>query len=108
MPEPFRVLLVSGSLRTIGDGEVGSIYQKPVAWINASPRGAANAHESLRKVLGYASATIVEAACVEVPITGAMVDGAGLIADPMARERIGLVFTALVKHHDSTAAAAGR
>lgn len=35
-----------------------SIHEKPVAWINTSPRGAVNAHDSLRKVLGYASATV--------------------------------------------------
>ena len=55
---------------TIGD--VGT-YQKPVAWINASgpgaPSGAADAHDSLRKVLGYAGAQIVEAACARVPVT---------------------------------------
>ena len=28
---------------TVGDEQVGSIYEKPVAWINASPRGAPNA-----------------------------------------------------------------
>ena len=30
---------------TIGDDQVGSIYEKPVAWINTSPRGAAEAHQ---------------------------------------------------------------
>src|SRR6478752_6895194 len=47
---------------TIGDDQPGSIYEKPVAWINASPRGAVHAHESLRLVLGYAHARIVESA----------------------------------------------
>jgi len=55
---------------TIGDA---GTYQKPVAWINASgpgaPSGAADAHDSLRKVLGYAGAQIVEAACARVPVT---------------------------------------
>ena len=50
---------------TIGDA---GTYQKPVAWINAAgaaaPTGAADAHDSLRKVLGYAGADIVEEACV--------------------------------------------
>ena len=55
---------------TIGDDQRGSIYEKPVAWINASPRGAADAHESLRKVLGYANAAIVEEACVHIPVLG--------------------------------------
>ena len=37
--------------------------------------------ESLRKVLGYVSAVIVEPACVAIPVTGAMVDADGLVAD---------------------------
>ena len=32
---------------TIGDDQPGSIYEKPVAWINASPRGAKGAHVEL-------------------------------------------------------------
>lgn len=41
LPGSFKNLLD----RTIGDDQPGSIYEKPVAWINASPRGAVNAHE---------------------------------------------------------------
>lgn len=74
---------------TIGDGEVGSIYEKPVAWINASPRGAERAHESLQAVLGYAHAVVVESACTHIPVTGAMVGEDGLISDPDARGQIG-------------------
>ena len=66
---------------TIGDDQPGSIYNKPVAWINASPRGASGAHEELRTVLGYAHAAIVEAACVQVPVTGSMIGEDGLIND---------------------------
>ena len=51
----------------IGDDEPCSIYNKPVAWINASSRGAVVAHESLHAVLGYAHADIVEAACTHSP-----------------------------------------
>jgi chromate reductase, NAD(P)H dehydrogenase (quinone) len=69
----------------IGDDQVGSVYEKPVAWINASPRGAVDAHQSLRKVLGYAGAVIVEAACVHVPVTPASVGEDGLISDPRIR-----------------------
>lgn len=53
---------------TVGDDQSGSIYEKPVAWINASPRGAINAHDSLRKVLGYTGAAIVEPACADLPV----------------------------------------
>ncbi len=70
---------------TIGDDRPGSIYEKPVAWINAAPRGAAQAHEQLRQVLGYAHATIVERACVHVPVTATMIDPDGLVADAAVR-----------------------
>ena len=59
---------------TIGDA---GTYQKPVAWINAAgaaaPTGAADAHKSLRKVLGYAGADIVEHACARIPVERALV-----------------------------------
>jgi len=68
---------------TIGDEEVGSIYDKPVAWVNVSPRGAEGAHDELRTVLGYAHARIIEGACVHIPVARAMVDSDGLIqAEP--------------------------
>src|SRR6202034_3265839 len=89
---------------TIGDAKTASIYRKPVAWINVSPRGAADAHESLRKVLGYASATIVDTACVEFAVTGAMVGDDGLIADAVARDRMASVFPALLAHLESVGA----
>jgi NAD(P)H-dependent FMN reductase len=56
---------------TIGDDHLRSIYEKPVAWVNASalPSGAADAHESLAKVLSYAHAAVVKDACVSIPVT---------------------------------------
>jgi NAD(P)H-dependent FMN reductase len=80
----------------IGDAEAGSIYEKPVAWINASPRGAPNAHAELRAVLGFAHATIVEAACVHVPVTDAMIDTEGLVADATVRDELVEMFDALL------------
>lgn len=88
---------------TIGDDYAGSIYEKPVAWVNASPRGAVNAHDSLRKVLGYAHATIVEAACSEIPVTAAMIGEDGLIADPSTRQRISRALAGLASHVHSAA-----
>jgi chromate reductase, NAD(P)H dehydrogenase (quinone) len=74
---------------TIGDA---GTYQKPVAWINASgaaaPTGAADAHESLRKVLGYAGADIVDAACARIPVDRALVGDDGLISDTEVRSQI--------------------
>lgn len=83
---------------TVGGGET---YGKPVAYINAAgpaaPAGGANATESLRKVLGYTGADIVEDACVRVSITRDMVGKDGTITDPAAREEIGRAVAALAQ-----------
>ncbi len=81
---------------TVGDEQVGSVYQKPVAWINASPRGAPNAHESLRKVLGYVHTVIVEAACVHTPVTEALITEDGLLSDLSVRGKISTSLAELV------------
>ena len=90
----------------IGDDKRGSIYEKPVAWINASPRGAVHAHESLRLVLAYAHATIVEGACADVPVNNGDVDPDGLVHDSTARERITSALAdlaaAAARRHEST------
>jgi chromate reductase, NAD(P)H dehydrogenase (quinone) len=79
----------------IGDDQLGSIAEKPVAWINTSSRGAEAAHESLRRVLGYASAVIVDAACTHVAVTPAMVGDDGLIAAPDVRRALARAVVAL-------------
>lgn len=90
-----------GSFKNLLDWTVGGveICDKPVAWINTStaPTGAANAHDSLRKVLGYTGAEIVEAACAHIPVPRRAVDPDGLIHDPALRSEIAAVVTALVE-----------
>lgn len=75
---------------TIGDSQAGSICEKPVAWVNASaaPTGAADAHDSLRKVLGYAHAAVIEDACTATPVQRQAVGDDGLIHDPSIRDQI--------------------
>jgi len=92
LPGPLKNLLDW----TIGDDDPGSIYEKPVAWINASVRTAADAHESLHKVLGYAHASIVEAACAHIPVTSAMVGDEDLIRDGAVRDVIARSLAELV------------
>jgi chromate reductase len=93
---------------TIGDA---GTYAKPVAWINAAgpaaPSGAADAHASLRKVLGYAGADIVEAACARVPVTREMVDAEGLVSDPQAAGQIAAALARLVDHTRSVSPVRG-
>ncbi|MHB8295735.1 MAG: NADPH-dependent FMN reductase [Acidimicrobiales bacterium] len=83
---------------TIGDEQPGSIYEKPDGWINASPRGAINAHDQLRLVPGYAHATIIEAACAHLSVTTAIIGDDGLIANAEIRTEIAKVLTALATH----------
>lgn len=77
-----------GSFKNLLDWTVGGseMYGKPVAWINtatlAAPTGGADAHASLRKVLGYLSADIAEPACVRVPVARHFVEPDGCIHDP--------------------------
>lgn len=81
---------------TVGDA---GTYGKPVAWINAAgpaaPTGAADAHASLRKVLDYTGARIVEAAVIRMPVTRSQVGGDGRIADPDTRTAIREALAAL-------------
>jgi chromate reductase, NAD(P)H dehydrogenase (quinone) len=83
---------------TIGDA---STYEKPIAWINASsrgPSGAADAHESLRKVLGYAHADVVDGACAQIPVLSKQVEADGTIADEATRDQIANVLERLAAH----------
>jgi chromate reductase len=84
---------------TIGDA---GTYGKPIAWINAAgpaaPSAAADAHDSLRKVLSYAGAQIVDAACARIPVTREMVGSDGLVHDAAAREAIASAVTQMVEH----------
>jgi len=95
LPGSFKNLLEW----TVGDG---GTYRKPVAWINAAgpaaPTGAADAHDSLRKVLAYVHADVVEDACARIPVERAMIGGDGLIADAGVRERIAAALAAVVRH----------
>ena len=83
---------------TIGDDQPKSIYEKPVAWINASPREAKHAHDSLRTVLEYAHATIVDDACAHVAVTSADIGSDGLVAGERLRKEIAHAVARLVVH----------
>ena len=80
---------------TIGDDHKGSIYSKPVSWLNASPRGADAAHRELRTVLDYAHARIIDSACSRVPITASMIGADGLVEDDDSRETLARAMAAL-------------
>ena len=93
-----------GSFKNLLEWTVGNAgtYRKPIAWVNtsgpAAPTGAADAHDSLRKVLGYVGAEIVEEACARIPVARSAIGPDGLITDPAVRERAVEVLRALERH----------
>jgi NAD(P)H-dependent FMN reductase len=91
-----------GSFKNLLDWTVGGgqMDEMPVAWINvsgkAAPSGGADAHDSLRKVLGYTGSRIVEAhPGVRLPLARTDVGEDGLITPPVARAAIVAAMTAL-------------
>jgi chromate reductase, NAD(P)H dehydrogenase (quinone) len=80
---------------SVGDDQPDSMNDKPVAYVNVSPRGAALAHASLRSVLGYIGADIVEAACVDIPLTQDSLGEDGLIISEEIRREVALALATL-------------
>ena len=88
---------------TVGGGET---YGKPVAWINASSRAhidaGRGAHQTLRTVLGYTGADIVEAACRRIQVPRSAVGPDGHVADAAIRRQLADVLTTLAGHAAAT------
>ncbi len=87
-----------GSFKNLLDWTVGGdeINDKPTAWINAAAPGrGGGADATLRTVLGYTGAAIIEAACLKLAFDRSAVDAAGLITDHQARQRITEAITLL-------------
>ncbi|MFD8288504.1 NADPH-dependent FMN reductase [Streptomyces lavendulae] len=87
-----------GSFKNLLDWTVGGteICDKPVAWVNAAAPGRGEgAAATLRTVLGYTGAAVVEEACVRVPAGGGEPDADGLLTDPAARESLARVLALL-------------
>jgi NAD(P)H-dependent FMN reductase len=71
---------------TVGGGE---LYGKPVAWLTvAAPGRGAGAEQTLRLVLGYVGAEVLEPACVRIEVRRDRVGTDGLVADPGLRTRL--------------------
>lgn len=84
----------------------------PVGWVNVSgpapPTGAAGAHDSLRSVLTYTGADIVEAACVRIPVARSAVGDDGLVDDAAARAGAAAALATLAARVRDNARAARR
>lgn len=71
-----------GSFKNLLDWTIGagSLYRRPVGWINpSSVGGARDAYQALRIVLDRAGAVIVADACIDIPVPRDCIDAAGRI-----------------------------
>ncbi|MFF1873832.1 NADPH-dependent FMN reductase [Kitasatospora herbaricolor] len=87
-----------GSFKNLLDWTVGGveISDKPTAWINAAnPGRGLGAEATLRLVLDYTGAAVLEEACAAVPVDRAAVGPDGVITDPGARAEIARVLALL-------------
>lgn len=88
-----------GALKNLLEWTVGGVEttQKPAGWINPSAilNRSAGTYASLRIVLEYTDARIVDAACVDVPVPRALIGDDGLVASEPEREAIRAGVTAL-------------
>ncbi len=98
---PEHAGALPGSLKnlldwTIGDADPGSVYEKPLGWVNVSPRGAEGALGELRTVPQYAHARIVDGAVADVPVTLDIVGPDGVLRDRATRDRLSVVLRNVV------------
>lgn len=97
-----------GSFKNLLDWTVGSgeLYSKAVAWLNvagpAAPSSAADAHASLRKVLVYTGALIVEEACARIPLTRQTVGAGGILEDANLQKQFRKALEAFLTRLDPT------
>jgi NAD(P)H-dependent FMN reductase len=83
---------------TVGGGEMDG---KPAAWINAAAPGRGQgAEDTLRLVLGYVGAVIVEAACRRIPVDRTAIAPDGTVTDPAFTAQLTRVWDAILCHLD--------
>ncbi|WP_067828087.1 NADPH-dependent FMN reductase [Nocardia inohanensis] len=93
--------MIPGSLKNLLEWTVGAadLHEKPVAYVNVAFEGRGNeAVTTLRTVLGYVGAELVEAASGRITVLSDILDADGSVADPAARERLSAALDALIAH----------
>jgi chromate reductase, NAD(P)H dehydrogenase (quinone) len=97
-----------GSFKNLLDWTVGGTQMagKKVGWVNTSlgPTRAAGTYASLRTVLGFVSAHIVDDLCVDIAVKHSDVGEDGLLTSGSAREHL----TILISHWVEELRGAGR
>jgi len=88
-----------GALKNLLEWTVGGTETtgKPTGWINPSsmPNRAAGTYASLRIVLDYTDADIVDEACADIPVPRALIGNDGIVHDEEIRSRISRITRAL-------------
>src|ERR1700733_824846 len=95
-----------GSLKNLLDWTVGGgeMYEEPAAWINvAAPGRGGGATATLASVLSYVSATVIEAACRDVPVPRDAVTREGTVSDPGFAVAVAGIWTAVLGYLDAAA-----
>lgn len=89
---------VPGALKNALDWLVSGveIFQKPVGLLNPSP-ASLFAHPQLIETLRVMSATVVEAACVTLPIAGRRLDAEGIVTNAELSRAIRAALAALAR-----------
>jgi chromate reductase len=89
-----------GALKNLLEWTVGGTEttQKPTGWINPSSilNRSVDTYASLRIVLEYTGAHVVEQACVDVPVPRALIDADGIVHDEDVRSAISRAVHSLV------------
>jgi chromate reductase len=96
---------VPGSFKNALDWTVGTgeLYEKPVAWITVAAAGrGVGAEATLRTVLGYVAARVIEAACVRIPVPRDQVGPDGELTADEIRAQIAGVLTTMADYLAST------
>ena len=88
-----------GSFKNLLDWCVGGteISGRPVAWVNVAALGrGTGALSTLSVVLGYVGASVVEPACLQIPVSRGSLGADGLVDDPAVRARLRELLDVLV------------
>jgi len=90
-----------GALKNLLEWTIGGveISDKPTGWINPStnPLRAEKTYASLATVLEYTGATLIDGACVGVPVSRHSIDAHGLVRDETIRRAISRAVGALTE-----------
>ncbi len=90
-----------GSLKNLLDWTVGTgeLHAKPVAWVNvAGPGRGEGAIATLALVLRYVAASVIEPACLRVPIPRDAIGPDGLVTPPALRDALAELWRQLLRH----------